>query len=535
MSDAAGASGGGLVRSSGVVAVGTLLSRVTGLLRTILLAAILGQRGAANVYNLANSTPNLVYDLLLGGILSATLVPVLVANRERDDDDSTDAILTVATTALVVITVVTFVLAPAIIGLYAGIANAGGRDPSGAEEQLATELLRFFAPQILFYGLTTLATALLNAHRRFAAAAFAPVLNNVMMFAVLIVAWRMIDGELSVADLSGDTALLVLLGLGTTAGIVAMALVLWPAIGKAGIRIRWRFDLGDAGVRRVGRLSGWTLGYVITNQVAIFAITALAFGIGQAEVSGWAYAYQFFQLPYGVFTVSVMTAFMPELASMAARGDGTGFNDRLLQGLRLVFLVVLPASVLFWMLARPIVGVFLEHGSFSAADAEITSAGIVGFAVGMVGFSAYLFVMRGFYALQDTKTPFLVNLFENGVNLVLAVVFVRVGWGLGGLALAWSLAYLVAAGVAWHQLHRRIGPLGRPAVRTTRALARMGVGAVAMAVTVGLVLRVLPSVEQGGSFVLLLVGGLLGGGVYLGVLVAFRVPEVREIPRLLRR
>ena len=184
---------------------GTGLSRITGLFRTIITAIVLGTVGVGAAYNLANNTPNMIYDLLLGGVLSATLVPVLVANRERGDDEGTDAVLTVATVFLVVITVVAVLVAPLIVHLYGLIAHAGSTPPSADEEQLATLLLRLFAPQVLFYGLVTLGSALLNSHRRFAAAAFAPVVNNVMLIFVLLAAWRVMGHDTSVARIESDT------------------------------------------------------------------------------------------------------------------------------------------------------------------------------------------------------------------------------------------------------------------------------------------------------------------------------------------
>ncbi len=456
--------GAGLVRSSGVVAVGTALSRITGLARTIITAVVLGTVGVGAAYNLANNTPNMIYDLLLGGVLSATLVPVLVANRERGDDEGTDAVLTVASVFLVVITVVAVVVAPWIVHLYGLIAHAGTTPPSADQEHLATMLLRLFAPQVMFYGLVTLGSALLNSHRRFAAAAFAPVVNNVMLIAVLLAAWRVMGHDTSAAAVSSDTSLVLLLGLGTTAGIAAMALVLWPAITRARIPVRWRFDARDPAVRQVAALSGWTLGYVVVNQITLFVIISLAFGTpGGAGVSAWTYAYQFFQLPYGVFTVSVMVAFTPELASLATARNWRAFKDRYLFGLRLVVLVLLPSTVIFVLLARPIVSVLLSYGHFGAADVTITAATVAGLAWGMVGFSVYLYVLRGFYALHDTRTPFFINLVENGLTLAFAFVFVR--WtdsGVQGLAWAWSLGLR----------HRGRARLRRaaPAHRTVRVL-----------------------------------------------------------------
>ena len=529
--------GAGLVRSSGVVAVGTALSRITGLLRTIITAVVLGTVGVGAAYNLANNTPNMIYDLLLGGVLSATLVPVLVANRERHDDEGTDAVLTVATVFLVVISLAAVLAAPSIVHLYGLIAHAASTPPSADQEHLATLLLRLFAPQVLFYGLATLGTALLNAHRRFAAAAFAPVVNNLLLIVVLLAAWRALGQDTSVAHVESDTTLLLLLGLGTTLGIAAMALVLWPAITRAHIPVRWRFRPGHPAVRQVAGLSGWTLGYVVVNQITLFVIISLAFGTpGGGGVSAWTYAYQFFQLPYGVFTVSVMTAFTPELARLATDRDWTAFKDRLLFGLRLVVLVLLPSTVVFVLLARPVVKVLLSYGHFHAADTTLTAATVAGLAWGIVGFSLYLYVLRGFYALRDTRTPFFINLVENGLTLVFAFAFVHwAGAGVKGLAWAWSLAYAIAAVLAFVVLRRRVGPFGvRMATRTTVPVSRMVLAAAVMAVVVGLIAGVFADTGAG-PWAALILGGGVGVAVYWAVLELTGVSEIRRLSELFTR
>lgn len=540
----ADAGGRQLLRSGGIVAVGTLLSRITGLGRTVLFVAVLGQAGAANIYNLANTTPNLLYDLLLGGILTATLVPVLVSNRDAEDRSGTDAVITVATIGLVAMTIVGFVFAPLIIKLYALLSTVrGGVPPTGAEQDLATLLLLIFVPQILFYGLTTLGSSLLNTNRRFAAAAFAPVLNNIVMIGVLIAVWRMLPAAqtdqpaaLTAEQLESYPALLWTLALGTTFGIAAMALSLWPAIRRAGIPLRWRPDWRNPSVRKVARLSGWTLGYVIANQIAFFILTGFLWGTGDAGVSAWGYAYILFQLPYGVFTVAVMTTFTPELAGLDDRGEQRLFNERFLQGLRLITVVILPMSLLFVVFARPLVAVLFEHGSkFTSEDAAITASAVGGLALGMIGFSVYLYVLRAFNARKDTKTPFLINLFENALTIVLALIFMQGGRGVQGLAWAWSAAYSVSAVVAFVVLHRRVGPFGlRLAVATTAPVARMVAAAVAMTVVLVVLVRLLPSAGLG-AFASVLVGALVGGAVYFGLLLLLGVAEVREVPRLLTR
>jgi putative peptidoglycan lipid II flippase len=525
-SEPAGA--GRLVRSSAVVGLGTALSRVTGLLRTIALAYALGATLVAEGYNLANTTPNMVYDLLLGGILSATLVPVFVDRFDADDDDGVSAVVSVAAIGLAVLTVVAVAAAPLIFDLY-----TWQRDPADAKQaaDIGVPLLRFFLPQVFFYGLTALGSALLNARRRFAAAAFAPVLNNVVVIAVLVAFARMAGRAPTVDEVTHDTAQLWLLGLGTTAGIATMALVLWPAVGRAGIRLRWRPRWRDPAVRKVLSLSGWTFGYVLANQVALVIALALA-GQEAGGVSWYTYAFIFFQLPYGLFAVSVMTTVTPELAEAAAAGDRSRFRERFALGGRLMTLVVLPSSIGLAVLARPLVNVLLGRGSFTAADAAGTAETLAWFAAGLVFFSVYLYALRGFYALHDTRTPFLINLGENVVNVVLA--FALVGrYGVPGLAAAYSAAYLVAAVVALAALRARVGGLGGRAL--VGPVARMAVAAAVMgAVVVGLGRTVGGSTGTDGV-VRITVSVVAGAAVYFGAALALRVEDVHAAARRLAR
>jgi putative peptidoglycan lipid II flippase len=304
--------------------------------------------------------------------------------------------------------------------------------------------------------------------------------------------------------------------------------------------MRWRFDWRNPSVVKVARLSGWTLGYVLANQVALFFLTALLLGfkeIGSDQsnaVSAWGLAYQFFQLPYGVFTVAIMTAFTPELARLAGRATLRAFNARFLSGLRLVLLLMLPSTVLFAELARAMVSLLLQHGRLDSGDADATAGTIAALAIGMVGFSGYLYILRGFYALKDTRTPFLINLGENAITVVLAVPLIH-AYGAAGLGLAWSGGYLASAVIALVVLRRRVGPFGlRLAVATTAPVARMVVAALAMALTVGLVTRNL-SVDGWAAVLPLVAGAVLGAAVYIGLLLLFKVREVREAPRLLLR
>jgi putative peptidoglycan lipid II flippase len=503
----------GLLRANVAVAGGTFLSRLTGLLRITVLSGVLGLEALTDAYNAANNTPNIIYELVIGGVLTATLVPFFVRAFEDDDDESVSAVITVAVCALVVLTVVATLAAPVIIGLYGA---PGGVDGEQFQSQ-ATTLARLFLPQILFYGLTALATALLNARRRFAAPAWVPVLNNMVVIAVLLALPSMTDEPLTLDGALADPTITLLLGLGTTAGIVAMTVALLPSLRSSGVKIHWRFDWRHPAVKRLVRLSGWTVGYVASNQIAAFVIIKLALGEGEGWQSAYTFAFTFFQLPHGLLAVSLMTTFGPDLASAARREDWQAFRNRMGYGLRLLVTFVLPAAAGYVVLADPVVGGLLQRGEFDPEDAVRTAEVLVPFAIGLPFFSAYLFVLRGFYALQDTRTPFVVNAVENGLNIVFAVALIRAGLGAPGLAAAYSMAYAFSAVVALGLLSSRVGgfALGKLARRLAPPVAAAVVMAVAVAFVSGLV-----GADTGiGAWVRLGVGVIVGMVVYGGLLV----------------
>jgi putative peptidoglycan lipid II flippase len=514
-----------LVRSSAVVGLGTGLSRVTGFLRVAAIAYALGGATLAGTYSYANETPNIVYELLLGGILTATLVPIFVRHVEERDDDAINAVITVAMTVLTAVTLVGIVLAPWIVRLYTLRVTGGDRT---AQQQLATALLRLFLPQMVFYCFTAMASALLNAHRRFAAAAFCSIANNVVVIALFVTLPR-VTGPLTFDRVRHDTPLVLALGLGTTAGIAAMALVLVPALRHAGVRLRFLLDWRHAAVATMLRLSGWTIGYVVANQIALWLVLVLANG----ERGGpflYLAAYAFFVLPHGLFAVSLMTTTAPELAAAAARNDLVALRDRLSLGLRLTVTVVVPAAALYIGLARPIVVALLQHGRFTGGAAGTVADTLVGFSVGLVGFSVYLFALRAYYSLHDTRTPFVLNAFENAVNVVLALVLFA--WlGIPGLALAFSGAYAVAALVTLAALRRRLGGIdGRRLLGTS---ARLLVVGLAVAATTWAVSRWLGWSGAGRAVLTTAVGSLAALAVAVGGLAVLRVPELEVLRALL--
>ena len=465
----------GLARSSVTIAAGTLTSRVTGLVRVAVTLAVLGGTRLTDVYNAANTTPNIVYELLLGGVLTASLMPLFVKADAEHDDGATASIFTFALAGLLLLTALAVLAAPVVAHLFTANAPVKVRADAHA---VGTLLVVMFMPQMLFYGFTALATAALNARRRFVAAAYAPALNNVVVVALML---TIHDRLVSCPASSGSScslryahaheSLVVVLGIGTTAGIATMAVALVPALRRAGIHV---FTIGAVwrhpAVHRLIRLSGWTVGYVVTNQLALAFILWITPDKGSA-LTQYQSAFIFFQLPHGLIAVSIMTAIVPEFARAANRGDIDALRHHFRLGLRWLLLTITPAAAGYLVLARPIIETVLGHGRFNTASAVSgTAHALAGFAVGLVAFSVYLYTLRIYYAQGDTRTPFFVNAAENAINIVAAAVLFPL-WGVGGLGLAYSVAYGITALVVLIVLHRSIGGVLDGAVAATFARA----------------------------------------------------------------
>lgn len=531
MTRAAAAPGGGssrLLRSSAVVGIGTAISRVTGFGRVAAIAYALGATKVSGVYSYANETPTILYELLLGGILTATLLPLFVRHFQERDEEATNAVVTIAMVALVGATVVGIVIAPLLVRLYTlQVTGPSAHD----QRELATAWLRLFMPQILFYGFTAIATGLLNARRRFAAAAFAPILNNVVVIAIFMALPRLAPGPITLSRVLDDPQLVLWIGLGTTAGIAAVALVLWPAVVRAGVRLRPLFAWRHAAVRTMFRLSGWTVGYVIANQIALWVVLVLANG----KPSGafiYLSAYAFFQLPHGLFAVSISTAIQPEFASAFVSGHLVGLRYRFARGLRLIVTLMIPAAALYVGLTQPIVTALLQRGAFNAADSARVADVLLAFAVGLPAFSVYLYTQRAFYAMQDTRTPFLVNCFENALNIVFALALFP-SLGLAGLALAFSIAYLVSTIVSLAIIGRRLGGLRGRQVGSTVARVTL-VGAAVAAVTWGIAREIGYSTPSR-AIVACAVAGVAGLVVAVVGLWVARVHEYHDLRDAFRR
>ena len=464
-------------------------------------------------------------------MLSASLVPLFTKQAEERDDDATSAVVTVSVIALTALTALAVVAAPWIFRLFS-IDVADGIDPQ-QYRAAGTALARIFLVQIFFYGLTALTTALLQARRRFFAAAWAPVLSNVVIIASLLLVPSAVDRrEPQLPEVLTNARLQWTLGLGATMGIAVMALAMVPALRAADVSVQWRPEPKHPAVRRLLKLSGWTLGYVIANQIAVVVVQNLT-QPGSGGLDAYAKAYIFFVLPHGLLAMSIVTTFTPELARSAQKRDRQAFIDRASLGVRLVALLTFPAAAGMFVLRRPLIGMVLQHGNFDERDALVTSRALAGFAIGLVGFSVYLFLLRGFYAHDDAKTPFTINLFENVINIVLAFVLVD-EYGVLGLGLAFAVAYLLSAVWALQVMSYKVR--GFPVRALLGALGTMFVAALVMAEIVWVVGRAVGGNTGVEALLRVTVAGLAGLVAYVVVLAILRVPELDQLRgRLVRR
>ncbi|MFG2196864.1 murein biosynthesis integral membrane protein MurJ [Streptomyces sp. NPDC048639] len=451
------------------MAAGSVVSRATGFLRSAVVAAALGVGTAADGYAVGNSVPTILYILLLGGALNAVFVPELVkAAKEHEDGGAayTDRLLTLCTAALLLITAGAVCAAPAVVAAYT--------DYTGAQAAMTVSFARYCLPQIFFLGLFTLFGQVLNARSRFGAMMWTPVLNNVVVTAVfgLYLATAGTGSTLTPAETA-------LLGWGTTAGIAIQALALLPSLRAARFRWRPRWDWRGSALTRPLRSAGWLMLLVFTNQLAYWVVTRLATAAGQRAAAGGtdggagfsAYnnAYLLWAVPHGIVTVSLVTALMPRMSRAAADSDTAGLRRDVSHALRTSASAVVPAACALLALAQPIMALVFQYGRTDADDITAMSWALMAFAPGLIAFSAQYVLSRAFYALSDTRTPFLLNLLIAALNAGLstaAYVALPARWAVTGMAGAYTLALFAGCAATGYVLNRRLSPVVRSAGRT---------------------------------------------------------------------
>ncbi|NUR27952.1 MAG: murein biosynthesis integral membrane protein MurJ, partial [Catenulispora sp.] len=474
-------------KASGTMAVATLVSRVSGMVGQLLQAAALGSSVLATTFTVGNTLPNMIYFLLIGGALNAVFVPQLVAATRRAPDGGAayvDRLLTLVFCALLVVTVAAMAVAPWIV-----TASAGDLKPQ--QRALAVAFTRYCLPQIFFYGVFATVGQVLGARGRFGPAAWAPVLNNVVVIAVF--GGFIAVGGAGAAGGSGGSGGSVgaaaaqtlspgqsmFLGVGTTAGVAVQAVVVLWFLRRAGIRFRPRFDWRGQGLGAAGSLAKWTLAYMLIGQAVNILVMHLASAIdakaaeeavrhaaasaGNAASTATGIGYAAYSraqgvwiLPQSVITVSLLTLLLPRMSRAAADGDAAAVRDDLSFGLRMSGAAIVPCAFAFLTLGPQIAAVLFGHGKTDAGQAQGIGFMLAAFGLGLIPFSAQYVILRGFYAFGDTRTPFTVGLITGAVNAAIAVtaaltvsgtkwpvLVMAAGYGLSSaVGLAWSVRRL---------------------------------------------------------------------------------------------
>lgn len=459
-----------VLANSAVMAAGTVVSRLSGFVRSTLLAAALGAQLHADLFNIANTIPNMLYILLAGGVFNAVLVPQLVRAMQRDPDGGeayTNRIITLAALFLGSVSVLLVVAAPWVMQLF--LSSCFDQPELAAQRDSVVDLARFCLPQVFFYGMYVLVGQVLNARGRFGPMMWAPIANNVISVGVLVI-YLIAFGPTK--DLLGaygaDEELL--LGAGSTLGIAAQFLILVPYLRAAGFHYRPRFDFRGTGLGHTLRLGVWTVLFVIVNQIAYTVVVRLAStgtatcGGGSASGTGYTvYSSTFLimMVPHSVITVSLATAILPRLSARAAESDLRGLAHSLTDTLRTALAVVVPFALLLPVIAPDLASVIWGHGAASSSD-DLYAPSLAMFGGGLVFFTVHYLMLRGFYALERTRTVFWIQCAVGATNIVAALVLVRVTDAehtSPALVLAYTASYLVGAVISYAVLNRLVGGL----------------------------------------------------------------------------
>lgn len=537
-----------MVRSSALMSLGTLLSRATGYLRSILLVAAIGLQLHADLFTVANTIPNAIYILVAGGVLNAVLVPQLVRTM-RDDADGGQAyanrVFTLVGGGLIIVSVGLVLAAPWLIHLYA---PGEIYTPALAEQRQSLEAFaRLCLPQVVFYGLYVLAGQVLNARGKFGPMMFAPIANNVIACATLGV-YLVVFGPATGAG-GYSTGEELLLGLGSTLGVAVQAAVLVPTLRRAGFRFAPRFDFRGTGLGHTGRLAVWTVLFVVVNQLAYLVVTRIAVaGSATVAVDGsqvglgatvYQSAFLVIMVPHALLTVSLATAALPRLSRLAADRQLVELRRDLVSTMRLAVAGVVLAGVILLVLALPLARVLFGWGA-GAGDTNVLGYTLMLFVPGLVAFTVHFLTLRGFYALEDTKTPFLVQCAVAGTNigLALGLTFVLPVVGAAGLAASFSVAYGVGALVSTAALARRVGGLHRIELAWFLLRAAVATAPAALAALIGLGLANAFIGTPGSRLQAIAavgVGGALALVTYLATARLFRLHEIAQVIDLVMR
>ncbi|GAA4748123.1 hypothetical protein GCM10023350_36310 [Nocardioides endophyticus] len=536
-----------VLANSAVMAVGTVFSRASGFIRSALLVAALGASLHADLFNIANTIPNMLYILLAGGVVNAVLVPQLVRTMKQDPDGGdayANRIITLAGLFLGGVTVLLVVAAPWVMSIF--LDSSFARACLSAQRDSIIDFARLCLPQVFFYGMYVLVGQVLNARGRFGPMMWAPIANNAISIAVLVV-YLFVFGPAAGSELFGafTPGQEWLLGLGATVGIAAQFLILVPYLRATGFHYRPRFDFVGTGLSRTFRLGVWTVLFVIVNQIAYTVVVRLASsgtsavacdGASAGAATGYtiySMAFLIIMVPHSIVTVSLSTAILPRLAARAADGDLAAMSRSLASTMRSALALVIPFAALLSVLSTDAAHLFWGYGA-GKDDYELFATPLALFGIGLVFFTVHYLVLRGYYALEQNSLVFWIQCVVAATNIAAALVLVRAVDDLDtapALVLAYGAAYAVGATLSYALLARRVG--GLDTAKLLRFLVRLAIAtglATGAAAASAYGLHLLVGVDSLPAALVSAVGaGLVGGAVLLVVARAMRIQELTSM------
>jgi putative peptidoglycan lipid II flippase len=447
-----------LLRASSVMAVGTIASRVTGLIRNLLLVALLGTAILGDTYNVANTMPNILYNLLIGGALTAVFVPQIVRSLRDSDQGAAfiSRLFTVTVTFLLLLTVIGIVFAPVIVNLYAPEFS------NRPEFDITVTFMRFCLPQIFFLGLFALLGQIANAKGKFGPMMWAPVINN--LIAILLFSWFLVNREdLSLGNISETD--ITWLGLGTTAGYLAQALILLPVVIRSGVKLTLRFDWHNSQIIKSFRLASWSFLYAMISQVSYLVTVSIATSAAvKTQVLGdstgvgftpYSNAYLILILPHSIITVSVVTALLPRLSNYVIDKKHDELTNSLVKAIRLIGIFTVPAALMFLAFGQLVANTL--YFGISNADANYLGLTLSAFALGLIPVSINLVLLRGLNAFENLKSQVIGNLIMNLISIALSYLvasWFEPKWVTVGLAGIFTIHYFIGAGISFYLIRR---------------------------------------------------------------------------------
>ena len=453
-----------LFRASGIMALGTIISRITGFIRGILIVAVLGTALLADTYNVANTMPNILYNLLVGGALTAIFIPQLVRSFDHEDggDGFASRLITTISLILLALVAIGVYFAPALVRLYAPEFFTTGFE---AEKEIAVAFTRYCLPQIFFLGLFTMLGQVANARGSFGPLMWAPIANNIVGI-VLFGGFLLVSSDFTVDTITSTQ--IQILGWGTTLSVVVQALVLFPVIKRLGIKLRPQW--GVAGLGKSFGLAGWTLLYVLISQlgylVTVNVATSAAVRSAQEGISRgvgytpYTYAYYVMLLPYSIVTISIITAILPHISRLALAKNNDEVRAQLIRAIKLVGVITIPSAVAFLFFGSFITEVIFV--GIPVSDARYIGYVLSALSFGLVAFSINLILIRGFNAFEDTRTQVISIFIINVISVGLSYLFLHLlqnQWVTVGLGAAFSISYLVGLLITLSLLKKHTGPI----------------------------------------------------------------------------